>query len=214
MYNENTLWIEVLFLGIYEAEQASEGYEFISTCYKPKSFELYQLLEPIKENYQETNANRPQIHQYPWEKFLADGMKYLLSHNIDCLPPKTDHLYIKTDNGEIVEVNHPTKVEKDYTKPIVRFGMIAGGKNLLTNDYLKSTLSDKCQVLCFDSEIDQVIAAIQGNRTDSFMIIRGISDYHDGTLNKDWQPYSALCAAAFMKTIIFKIPKSETETDA
>lgn len=117
------------------------------------------------------------------------------------------------DNGEIVEVNHPTKVDKDYTKPIVRFGMIAGGKNLLTNDYLKSTLSDKCQVLCFDSEIDQVIAAIQGNRTDSFMIIRGISDYHDGTLNKDWQPYSALCAAAFMKTIIFKIPKSETETD-
>ena len=65
----------------------------------------------------------------------------------------------------------------------------------------------RCNVLCFDSEIDQVIAAIQGNRIESFMIIRGISDYHDGTLNKEWQSYSSLCAASFMKTIIYTIPK-------
>ncbi|CAF0984238.1 unnamed protein product [Adineta steineri] len=194
--------------GIYEAEQSSEGYEFVSTCYKPKSFELYQLMDPIKENYQQTNLTRPLTHKYPWEKFLEDGIQYLLSHNIDCLPPSNDHLYIKMENGEIVEVEHPTKDKKDYTKPIIRFGMIAGGKNILTNDYFKSTLSEKCNVLCFDSEIDQVIAAIQGNRTESFMIIRGISDYHDGTLNKEWQPYSSLCAASFMKTIIYKIPSN------
>jgi nucleoside phosphorylase len=112
------------------------------------------------------------------------------------------------ENGEIVEVEHPNKEKKDYTRPIIRFGMIAGGKNLLTNDYFKTTLSEKCNVLCFDSEIDQVLAAIQGNRTESFMIIRGISDYHDGTLNKEWQPYSALCAASLMKTIIYRIPSN------
>jgi hypothetical protein len=51
------------------------------------------------------------------------------------------------------------------------------------------------------------------------MIIRGISDYHDGTLNKEWQPYSSLCAASFMKTLIYKIPsnvhsQSENEEEA
>ena len=105
-------------------------------------------------------------------------------------------------------MNILNKEKKDYSRPIIHFGTIAGGKNILTNDYFKTTLSDKCNVLCFDSEIDQVIAAVQGNRTESFMIIRGISDYHDGTLNKEWQPYSSLCAAAFMKTIIYKIPST------
>ncbi|CAF4082031.1 unnamed protein product, partial [Rotaria sordida] len=193
---------------IYEAEQSVEGYEFISTCYKPKNFQLYKLLESIKENYQQTNVNRLSTHKYPWEKFLEDGIKYLLSHNIDCLPPSNDELYIKMENNEIIEIEHPNNEKKDYLRPIIRFGMIAGGKNILTNDYFKLTLYDKCNVLCFDSEIDQVIAAIQGNRIESFMIIRGISDYHDGTLNKEWQPYSSLCAASFMKTIIYKIPNN------
>lgn len=165
-------------------------------------------MEPIKDNYLQTNLSRPSTHKYPWEKFLEEGMQSLLSHNIDCLPPSNDRLYIKMENGEIVDVEHPDRSKKDYRRPTIRFGMIAGGKNLLTNDYLKTTLCDKCNVLCFDSEIDQVIAAIQGNRTESFMIIRGISDYHDGTLNKEWQPFSALCAAAFMKTLIYRIPKS------
>ncbi|CAF0973880.1 unnamed protein product [Rotaria magnacalcarata] len=193
--------------GIYEAEQSAEGYEFVSTCYKPKSFQLYQLMEPIKENYEQTHLNRLVTHKYPWETFLEEGLQYLLSNNIDCLPPNSDRLYIKMENSEIVEVKHPDPAKKDYHRPNIRFGMIAGGKNIITNDYLKTTLCDKCNVLCFDSEIDQVIAAVQGNRTESFMIIRGISDYHDGTLNKEWQPFSALCAAAFMKTIIYKIPK-------
>ncbi|CAF3028040.1 unnamed protein product [Rotaria sp. Silwood2] len=194
--------------GIYEAEKSAEGYEFVSTCYKPKSFQLYQLLEPIKENYQQTHFNRSSTHRYPWEKFLEDGIKYLLSHNIDCLPQSNDRLCIKTENNEIIEIEHPNNERKDYLRPAIRFGMIAGGKNILTNDYFKITLCDKCNVLCFDSEIDQVIAAIQGNHIESFMIIHGISDYHDGTLNKEWQPYSSLCAAAFMKTIIYKIPNN------
>lgn len=195
-----------LLVGVYEVEESQEGYEFVSTCYKPKNFQLYKLIKPIKENYLRTNLIRPPNHQFPWEKFLEDGIQYLLSHNIECLPPLNDRLYIKTENNETVEIEHPNQKEKDYSRPTVRFGMIAGGKNMLTNDYLKITLSDRCNVLCFDSEIDQVIAAIQGNRIESFMIIRGISDYYDGSLNKEWQPYSSLCAASFMKTVICNIP--------
>ena len=110
------------------------------------------------------------------------------------------------NNGEIVNVEHPPTDTHDHLRPSLRFGMIAGGKNLISNDYFKTTLSDKCNVLCFDTEIDQVIAAIQGNRIESFMIIRGIADYHDGTLSKEWQPFSSLCAASLMKTIIYQIP--------
>src|SRR5271168_456094 len=60
-YKDRSIWINsCLFCsGIYEAEQSTEGYEFVSTCYKPKSFQLYQLIEPIKDNYQQTNTTRP-----------------------------------------------------------------------------------------------------------------------------------------------------------
>lgn len=199
--------------GIYEAEQSSEGYEFVSTCYKPKSFQLYQLMEPIKENYQQTNETRPVNHQYPWEKFLQDGLQTLQSNHIECLPPENDRLYMKMENGEIVEYQQTDRSMNDYFRPKIRFGMIAGGKNLLNNEFLKTTLAEKCNVLCFDSEIDQVIAAVQGNRTESFLIIRGIADYHDGTMSKEWQPFTALCAAAFMKTLIYRIPKIQREND-
>ncbi|CAF1302093.1 unnamed protein product, partial [Didymodactylos carnosus] len=199
--------------GIYEVEQSNEGFEFVSTCFKPKSFELYKIINSIKQSYQQTKYSNI---QYPWEKFLSEGIQNLSSHNIDCIPPThNDKLYLKMDSGDVVEVEHPTEQQpqqgnsskqKNYHSPTLRFGMIAGGKNVVNNDYLKTVLSDTCNVLCFDSEIDQVLAAIQGNRTESFLIIRGISDYHDGTLNKDWQCFAALCAASFMKTIIYKIP--------
>lgn len=170
-------------------------------------------MEPIRENYQQTNSTRPATHQYPWEKFLQEGLQSLLSHQIECLPPENDRLYMKMENGEVVEYEQTDRSAADYYRPKIRFGMIAGGKNLLANDYLKTTLAEKCNVLCFDSEIDQVIAAVQGNRTESFLIIRGVADYHDGTTSKEWQPFAALCAAAFMKTLIYRIPKLQREND-
>ena len=48
--------------------------------------------------------------------------------------------------------------------------------------------------------------SIVGNRKESFLFVRGACDYLDGTKNVIWQPYSALVAAAFMKSVIEKIP--------
>jgi len=67
-------------------------------------------------------------------------------------------------------------------------------------------MSNQFGVVCFDSDLDQVMEAIDGNRNDSFILIRAIADYHDGTTSKEWQPYAALCAAAFMKTLLCALP--------
>ncbi|CAF4156776.1 unnamed protein product [Rotaria sp. Silwood2] len=181
------IWVGLSILGVIEF-----GEVLFKMIVKYLVFVKRKAKKPIKENYQQTYLNRLSTHKYPWEKFLEEGIQYLLSHNIECLPPNNDRLYIKMENREIAEVKHPDQRKKGYYRPTICFGMIADGKNILTNDYLKTTLCDRCNVLCFDSEIDQVIAAIQGNRTESFMIIRGVSDYHDGTSNKEWQPFSSL----------------------
>lgn len=48
--------------------------------------------------------------------------------------------------------------------------------------------------------------SIEGNRKDSFIVIRSIVDYGDGSTSKEWHPYSALCAAAFAKAILCALP--------
>jgi hypothetical protein len=67
-------------------------------------------------------------------------------------------------------------------------------------------LSEKYGILCFDNDMDQVMESIEGNRKESFIIIRSIVDYFDGTTSKEWHPYSALCAASFMKTLLCSLP--------
>ena len=57
----------------------------------------------------------------------------------------------------------------------------------------------------------QVLESIVGNRKESFLFVRGACDYFDGTKNVVWQPYSALAAAAFMKSVIEKIPVAPTD---
>jgi hypothetical protein len=56
-------------------------------------------------------------------------------------------------------------------------------------------------VRAYDAEADAVLESLEGNRSESYLIMRGIADYTDGS-RKEWQPYSSMAAAAYMKTLI------------
>jgi hypothetical protein len=53
-------------------------------------------------------------------------------------------------------------------------------------------------------EADAVLESLEGNGNESFLIIRGIVDYTDWS-RKEWQPYSSMAAAAYMKTLIMDL---------
>lgn len=57
-------------------------------------------------------------------------------------------------------------------------------------------------IRCFDTELDAVVESIYGNRKDQYVLIRGITDYKDGTTEKEWQHYSALMAAAVFRSVV------------
>ena len=63
----------------------------------------------------------------------------------------------------------------------------------------------------FDPEFDQVLESIVGNRKDSFLFVRGLADYVDGSKAKDWQPYAALAAAAVTKFLIMALKNPQLE---
>ena len=87
-------------------------------------------------------------------------------------------------------------------KPVVHLGPIAAGRQISKDDQLRQDFAKRFDILAFDTEYDAVIESVYGNRKDCYILVRGISDYKDGSRKKDWQPYASLAAAAFTKAII------------
>ena len=86
--------------------------------------------------------------------------------------------------------------------PKIHLSPVASGRQIVKSDQLRQLFATKYGALAFDSEYDAVIESILGNCKDSFICVRGISDYKDGTRRKEWQPYASLVAASVMKAVI------------
>ena len=90
----------------------------------------------------------------------------------------------------------------------VRYGPIASGKYIARNEKLRYDFARKFGVMAYDTELDACLDAVTGSRKDSFVVIRGISDYQDGSKSKEWQLYASLVAAAYMKALVTAMPTS------
>lgn len=86
--------------------------------------------------------------------------------------------------------------------PRIHLSPIASGRQVVRDDRLRQQFAAQTGALAYDCEYDAVIESVLGNCKDSFVCIRGISDYKDGTRRKEWQPYASLVAASVMKAII------------
>lgn len=151
---------------------------------------------------------------YPWDEYLEEGIRSLNNEELDCRRPVEDKLFFNLGDKKIVEVNHPENANggldrRHFGKPELKFGKIGGGETIVRDDNLRHLISEQYGILCFDSDMDQVMESIEGNRKDSFIIIRSIVDYIDGSTSKEWHAYSSLCAAAFAKTIICALPSEK-----
>ncbi|RMZ95820.1 hypothetical protein BpHYR1_017278 [Brachionus plicatilis] len=197
---------EDFIYGQFEITKNQNGFQYSTKSWLPRSPDLYRIVQTIQKSYD------PQSQQmYPWETYINEGVETLTSKELDCRRPVEDKLLFTFDDKNVIEVEHPTDSSgsfnrREYGYPVLKFGRIASGEALTKNDGLRNALSEENGILCFDTGMDQVMESIEGNRKESYIIIRSISDYSDGTTTKEWQPYSAVCAAAFAKTIINALP--------
>ena len=90
--------------------------------------------------------------------------------------------------------------------PVIRQGAIVSGRPIVNDEPLRLDFAQRHNAVAFDTDFDQVLESIVGNRIECFAFIRGVCDYLDGTKNAQWQPYSALAAAAYTKTLIENLP--------
>lgn len=172
---------------------------------------LDQIILDIARKLEEENRADPL--NSPWEQYIREGQDHLEVQevNFNRPPPESDRLYMNIGGQDVIEVGHPPVPEDAEAafRPgisVIRHGAIGSGKPIVKDDNMRLDFAARHECVAYDTEFDQVLESIVGNRKDSWGFIRGITDYLDGTKNVHWQPYSALTAAAVMRAIIEKLP--------
>ncbi|OWF46609.1 uncharacterized protein LOC110455505 [Mizuhopecten yessoensis] len=80
-----------------------------------------------------------------------------------------------------------------------------GSVSCLDNDErLRMLFAKSNEIKAFDKDFEAVLESLEGNRNESYLMIRGIADFQYGG-RKEWQPYASLVAAVYMKTIILAL---------
>lgn len=192
---------------------SSGGYEFETKEYCPRNSGLQEIASKL--NTQATcNGGIT-----PWVTYMEEGENQLkltdTEHDFNQPSADTDKLYMAIGEHDLIEVAHPAPSEgmakRLSGRPRLHLAPIASGRTIAREDQLRQHFSAHTGALAFDSEFDAVIESVLGNCRESFMCVRGVADYKDGTRRREWQPYASLAAAAVMKSIICSM---EPPTDA
>ncbi|XP_065566676.1 uncharacterized protein LOC136031218 isoform X4 [Artemia franciscana] len=182
--------------------QMEENVEIETKTWCPPDLQLQDIAENIR--HQDNSVYISHFHQ---------GLEILSDQDISFLrpPPESDKLYMSIGGNDLIEVNHPTDRGNEIrtgATPRLHLGPIGCGYIVSRNDILRQEISYTHGILAYDSEFDQVLESIYGNRKDNYVVIRGISDYVDGTggRGKEWQAYASLVASSVMKAMILELP--------
>lgn len=109
-----------------------------------------------------------------------------------------------TDTRNVVSRMKRTKRPRS---PVVHYGLIASGSQLVKDALYRDELSEKLDVLCFEMEAAGLMNDFP------CLVIRGICDYSDSHKNNNWQGYASLAAAAYTKDLLSRISPSRIEAE-
>ncbi|KPU77372.1 uncharacterized protein Dana_GF21835, isoform B [Drosophila ananassae] len=166
--------------------------------YFPINDSLQQIAESLQANMQVKR---------PWENYLSQAQKTLAQKtesDFNRPDSKTDKLFMNIGNNEVIEVAHPIAADEVDGVPRLRLhlGPIGSGRDLVRSDDLRTQFARKYGLLATDVEMSSVLDSIIGNCRESFILVKGIADYKDGTSTRKWQNFAALSAASVVKSVI------------
>ncbi|CAC5425807.1 unnamed protein product [Mytilus coruscus] len=163
----------------------TDEYQFNSKHWACADDTLQKVVEKIRKVTDSLSDK-----ERPWDIYLEEA---------------SERLKAEESNGTVVEVQHPSG-DRNYVegRTNVRFGAISNGMNIAKDGKLRKTFARLYGIKAYDLDTEAILESLDGNRNESFLIIRGIADYADGS-RKEWQPYSAMAAAAYMKTLIMAL---------
>lgn len=108
-----------------------------------------------------------------------------------------------SDDSSLLIPRAERKEEDD--NPAIHYGLICSGNQSVEDATLRDTLSTSFNILCFKSGAAGIMNHFP------CLVICGICDYADTHRNKAWQGYASMTAAAYAKSLLYRIPLTRGE---
>lgn len=86
--------------------------------------------------------------------------------------------------------------------PRLHLGPVGSGRDVCKDTKLREEFARLKGLMAVDYESDSVVDSVVGNRTLSWCIVRGTSDYRDGTRKSPWQAHASLAAASVVRALL------------
>lgn len=171
--------------------------------YSPKTFDLQ--IAAMKLQTEVKSIDKKPL----WDIYLNEALNKIEKQKTDNEsdfkrpPADSDKLQMYIGGTELIEITHPICNDKDNTLGTrIHVGPIGGGQSVTSNAFTRQKFTTEYKLLAMDSEFDSVMGSLMGNYCHSYAIVRGISDYKDGSVKNKWQPYASLAAASVIKAIL------------
>lgn len=180
-------------------------------CYVYSNSEEFRTYFPVNSCLQDISRS---LHTHadakkPWETYFNEGLLHLkdkIENDFNRPAANTDKLYMNIGNRDVIEVQHPQPQDStdagEFPTMRLHLGPIGSGYDLVKSDTLRTEFAKQHGLIATDVELNSVLDSVVGNCRDSFLVVKGISDYKDGITNKKWQNYASLAAASVMKAIV------------
>lgn len=175
------------------------------TLLKPDK-ELRTTAETLLQNFRPTADERPAFQNRVWQ-LLAECRQHNEYYRWEHPGEDQDFLfeteYICADSGRCPEMCDSAHLVRRSARPNkllkLHGGLIASTGSVIKRAAKRDELVKSCKqgrILCFEME---AVAIASEQRV---LTVKGICDYSDSHKNKRWQPYAAVAAAAFAKSVI------------
>ncbi|XP_026482543.1 LOW QUALITY PROTEIN: uncharacterized protein LOC113389747 [Ctenocephalides felis] len=198
---------------VVSATSSQRPYVYVYHSDNPAETKTYKPNDMILEDIIRELHATAEISGYmtPWSRYMEQAQRLFdiprRAAGFDRPPADTDKLYMSIGERDVIEVEHPadpTRLSAEgLGQPRLHLGAVCCGRAAARgNEVSRSQAVAKHGALAFDMDMDAVVESVIGNCRDSFICIRGIADYRDGSRGKEWQPYASLAAASVMKALV------------
>ena len=144
-------------------------------------------------------ANRL-VGQRPWEEHLSRTKDLEVFSRPG---PATDRLF--DPDAPSRELPHPKDLDRQPGQPKLHYGRIGSANVLLMDPKERDRLRDDFEIRAIEME-GSGLADGAWTAQQSYILIRGISDYCDSHKRDSWQGYAAAAAAAYARSLIESFP--------
>lgn len=121
------------------------------------------------------------------------------------------HLQAKPLHEKYKKIQFP-KLQKDWQKPNIHFGDVASGDTVIKSKATQMEIYNRCRYKPIAYEMEG--AGAESIFKGKVVVIKSVVDHADEKKNKEYQPYAALTAAAYMRAFLdeWNPPPEPTET--